>query len=326
MDYQKHYALLIETRQSLQEQRKIDRKKNLKYYEAHHIIPKSEGGSDDMSNMILLTFKEHFFAHLLRFKDSVLKQDSVAIKQSYATLMLMSSFAPKSKRHINSSKTYEYYKNKYWSEYKPEYHNMFNKSHTPEARKSISEARKGMMPVKDANTGGMIGSVSINHPKVLSGEWVHHTKGRIASNAERERVSKATKGERNPNFKGSVTAKFILDTLRNHYETCTYGGYLHFSEFGKFLKSAAKEDFGYNIDPSCMVKNRFGSKSSMLNSFNSLNNMKLLYDPKHRGFPKNKNQPTYYWFSNDATKTTTRAKDINDLDISLEWYRGRKYK
>jgi len=34
-------------------------------YESHHILPKSLGGSDETDNLVLLTFKEHYLAHLL---------------------------------------------------------------------------------------------------------------------------------------------------------------------------------------------------------------------------------------------------------------------
>lgn len=38
------------------------------YCESHHIIPKSLGGSNESDNLILLTAKEHFIAHLLLSK------------------------------------------------------------------------------------------------------------------------------------------------------------------------------------------------------------------------------------------------------------------
>lgn len=36
-----------------------------KYYEKHHIIPKSLGGTDEADNIVCLTFKEHYIVHLL---------------------------------------------------------------------------------------------------------------------------------------------------------------------------------------------------------------------------------------------------------------------
>ena len=38
------------------------------YVERHHILPKALGGSDDSSNLVALTAKEHFLAHVLLAK------------------------------------------------------------------------------------------------------------------------------------------------------------------------------------------------------------------------------------------------------------------
>lgn len=38
------------------------------YYESHHIVPRSLGGTDDFDNRVLLTAKEHFIIHLLLIK------------------------------------------------------------------------------------------------------------------------------------------------------------------------------------------------------------------------------------------------------------------
>lgn len=41
---------------------------NLRYTETHHIIPRCLGGSDDESNLVKLTAKQHFICHLLLTK------------------------------------------------------------------------------------------------------------------------------------------------------------------------------------------------------------------------------------------------------------------
>jgi hypothetical protein len=61
MNYQKIYDNLILSRS--EEPLKHD-----EYYEKHHIIPKCLGGSDDKTNLIFLTYREHFLAHLLLTK------------------------------------------------------------------------------------------------------------------------------------------------------------------------------------------------------------------------------------------------------------------
>jgi len=56
MDYKKIYESIIH--------RGKNRKLNT-YKEKHHIIPKCMGGSDDDTNLVELTAKEHFICHLL---------------------------------------------------------------------------------------------------------------------------------------------------------------------------------------------------------------------------------------------------------------------
>lgn len=58
MNYQWHYDRLIETRKDRQKEDGI-------YYERHHIVMKSMGGSNDDENLIYLTAREHFLAHWL---------------------------------------------------------------------------------------------------------------------------------------------------------------------------------------------------------------------------------------------------------------------
>lgn len=58
MNYQKIYNDLISKRQS-------DPACEYGYSEHHHIIPKCMGGTDDKSNIVSLTPREHFIAHWL---------------------------------------------------------------------------------------------------------------------------------------------------------------------------------------------------------------------------------------------------------------------
>lgn len=70
MNYQKIYDQLIEKRQQIP----------LKHIgngeiETHHIIPKSFGGSDNEDNLINLTLREHYVAHLLLLEIAKQKHD-----------------------------------------------------------------------------------------------------------------------------------------------------------------------------------------------------------------------------------------------------------
>lgn len=60
MNYIKVYNNLI---QKSQAKNRCKSKKT--YYEEHHIIPKCLGGTNEKSNLVLLTSREHFIAHLL---------------------------------------------------------------------------------------------------------------------------------------------------------------------------------------------------------------------------------------------------------------------
>lgn len=63
MDYLKIYNSLIYKRQNIE---LLD--KTQCYCEKHHILPKSLGGSNDSKNLVNLTLREHYIAHLLLFK------------------------------------------------------------------------------------------------------------------------------------------------------------------------------------------------------------------------------------------------------------------
>lgn len=61
-NFKEEYDKLIENA------KKENRSKGKNYYELHHIIPKSLGGSNNKENLVLLTAEEHFRAHYLLWK------------------------------------------------------------------------------------------------------------------------------------------------------------------------------------------------------------------------------------------------------------------
>ena len=67
MNYTKIYASIVLRAQAERTER-LALKKQGKYFESHHIIPKSFGGKDDKSNRSLLTAREHFICHWLLVK------------------------------------------------------------------------------------------------------------------------------------------------------------------------------------------------------------------------------------------------------------------
>lgn len=63
MDYRKHYNLLISKAQNRIIEKGV-------YVEKHHIVPKSEGGSNEKHNIVSLYPREHFIAHWLLYREN----------------------------------------------------------------------------------------------------------------------------------------------------------------------------------------------------------------------------------------------------------------
>ena len=100
MNYMKIYHALISFRQS------NIITKDQQYCETHHIIPKSLGGSNAPTNLVNLTAREHYIAHLLLWKHYKQSHDNAAyIKMAYAIGRLMNGnkfFIENLNRHFNS--------------------------------------------------------------------------------------------------------------------------------------------------------------------------------------------------------------------------------
>lgn len=63
-DYEKTYNRLVQSRKT----RGLDKSQLDFVTEKHHIIPRCMGGGDEESNLVLLTGREHYIAHLLLTK------------------------------------------------------------------------------------------------------------------------------------------------------------------------------------------------------------------------------------------------------------------
>jgi len=105
------------------------------YVERHHIIPKSFGGSNDKSNIVALTAREHFIAHLLLAK-------IYGGKMSHAVWRMID--------RAKSGRIYEMLKlqkSKLMKELKPGRFNkgVKKKPITDSHRKALSESKKGFV-------------------------------------------------------------------------------------------------------------------------------------------------------------------------------------
>jgi len=75
------------------------------YTEKHHIVPRTLGGKNDKSNIVVLTAREHFICHLLLTKMLI---DNNRHKMVYALHMLSNAYNKLHQRYKPSSKLYEY--------------------------------------------------------------------------------------------------------------------------------------------------------------------------------------------------------------------------
>lgn len=103
------------------------------YYELHHIIPKSSGGSNDKSNLIALTARQHYIAHWMLWK---------AYGENMTRAFFMMSSVGRYER-VNS-KTYDKARKEYSEQVKLQ---MANKPNVPafteEHRQKLSLAKRG---------------------------------------------------------------------------------------------------------------------------------------------------------------------------------------
>jgi len=155
MNYKWHYDNLIKTRKIL------NRKKyNGKYYEDHHIIMKSMGGTDAKNNRLLLTAKEHYIAHYLLWK--IYKNSQTAYAFFYMcndgnkTGIKISSKVYEEIRVECAKISSENLKSK-WCDPETrknlsEANSIKNKGrkHSEESRKNMSEAHKGFKPLRES--------------------------------------------------------------------------------------------------------------------------------------------------------------------------------
>lgn len=203
------------------------------YLEIHHILPRSLGGVDSLDNLVEVLPEEHIFLHMLRYKIYRKREDALAIRfmlngftsDHYCKVKLNLVLTKKLRMGYSWLRSHSCFlrKTEGWQ--------------TEDGRQRISNARKGTMPVRDTTTGKIIGSVYTSHPNVLSGKWVHHSKGRIQSDKEIEFKKTHNLGQSNPNASGLTEEYFIkkgVEMFNEFGEILTWGFMLKLSEVRGF--------------------------------------------------------------------------------------------
>lgn len=131
MDYTKIYNQLIKDA--------IDSPKDELYKESHHIIPKCLGGSDDKTNMVKLTARQHYLAHWLLYKI----HKTSALVHAWHNMSRIG--VGQESRRINSH-LFEYCKKHRGTvlseSSKGKNNNFYGKTHTDEVKLKLSEMHK----------------------------------------------------------------------------------------------------------------------------------------------------------------------------------------
>jgi hypothetical protein len=160
------------------------------YFEVHHIKPRSLGGSDKKSNLIKLTAREHFFAHLCLAK--------IHGGPMWHAINLMSN------RCINKkSRVYAFAKEKFAKEHSEHMKTRYSNGLRPwNEGKTYSEEHKKIL--SDSHMGKKLSNE--HKQKVLSAlakrtrddEWAKNIsnslKGHTVSQSTREKISKTLIG------------------------------------------------------------------------------------------------------------------------------------
>jgi hypothetical protein len=190
------------------------------YYEKHHIIPKSLGGTNDVKNLVLLTAREHFICHLLLTK---MVTGDARRTMAYACARMIHGNKYQQRYKINSSR-YQQLRirlNKYLvgrtfsnetrkkmsDSHLGEKHPLFGQHHSEESRKKMSLAqsrRTHSLETKEKLSKSFLGDKNPNYGKSPSKEIRRRisTKltGRSVTDETRSKISKAFKGEKHPLF------------------------------------------------------------------------------------------------------------------------------
>lgn len=293
MNYLKIYKQLME-RSKLSNRTKHDGI----YYESHHIIPDFmfkdrkrkgpighlEGNPNNSRNLVLLTEREHILAHILLAKGLSGKRYGVqsASAVNWFFIKVCGSHPRQIHRIAGSMLKYERYRKL--------------------GIEGMSKARKGKMPCIDAITRESIGSISIDHPKVLSGEWIHHSKG-----IKKPQSGRNVQGVKNPRYR-EMTSEYLNRIFKCVKKSIVDDYYLSTNLFEINLKTEFSE---FQIS-SVWVMNHLGSWGSIVERYNQSTGNSIIYKSRY----KSKAQKQLLSFKNKGFRWVTNG--IDSLQIKQD--------
>lgn len=244
------------------------------YYEKHHVVPDFlfknrkrkgpkghlDGNPNSKENIVLLTFAEHLMCHYYLYE--IYKDTRYEYSAGSALQFFFTKAVSNHARQVNLSDVDREF--------------LLRMEHLRKiGNESISKARRGTMPVVDAVTRESIGSVAVNHPKVLSGEWIHHSKGMPSPTKPENR--KSQRGSKNNNYKELTQER--RERLWQCVVKATEDGYLKLGE----LKIEMSKEFTEFMKISLKwVENNYPSFNDLVNEVNKHLGTNIKYNPYHR--------------------------------------------
>lgn len=242
------------------------------YFEWHHIVPEFmfrnrkrkgphghlDGDPNHPDNLVLLTFQEHLMCHYYLYE--MHKDTRYGYQAGAALQFFFTKAGGNHKRQVHLSEVDQEFLN--------------SMAHLRELGiSSISKARKGKMPVVDAVTRQSMGSVLVDHPKVLSGEWIHHSKGRSG-----HKNGKSQKGAHNNNYKG-INNDQLTRVMKCVPLALVDGIYLQKSALLRALKTELHE---FKKLSHVWINNHLGGLNAVVKRYNQLHGSQYKYDPYYR--------------------------------------------
>jgi hypothetical protein len=162
------------------------------YCETHHVVPKCIGGSDCDGNLVRLTAREHYIAHLL-----LVKLHPANVGLVFAAHMMT---VDRHGRRVGNRK-YEWLRKRHseaTSKSKRGNTYKFGMKHSDETRRKISKANKGKSYERKPH--------SLETKKKISGRL----RGIVRPEALRERFSKDRLSKENPGVSARKNGSFVV--------------------------------------------------------------------------------------------------------------------
>lgn len=250
------------------------------YYELHHILPDFlfldrkrkgprgilDGNCEFDNNYVLLTFREHIISHMLLM--SIFRGTRFFYSASSAINIMCTS---SKNNHIRNG---SYYTSKIIEKYRLQ------------SKENISFSVRGTIPAKILSTNKPIGRVLLTHPNIISGEWVHHSKGILFSKERKQKLNDRN-GNKNSNYKDEETIyPKLVYHIREYSDEILYGNMIIIR---RFLTSYNATQEKRNKVSTLWIRNHYGTMENFVNKLSSDSGINFKYQTYFRGYKNGKN-------------------------------------